>query len=192
MNRKEMFKKQLNYIKNNNYKSNIEILLDLIPEYFFNIPASSTGKYHPAFSLGEGGLVRHTKVAIEFASQILSLESFNDIFTPDEKDLMICALILHDNFKSGVEKQEYTVSDHPLLASNFLKENKDRTTFSLKEIDFLVDIISSHMGEWNTNYKKEEILPKPKTKYEIFVHVCDYLSSRKFLDIKFENNEIIQ
>ena len=27
-------------------------------------------------------------------------------------------------------------------------------------------------------------------KYQRFVHMCDFLSSRKFLDIKFENNDI--
>ena len=41
-------------------------------------------------------------------------------------------------------------------------------------------------------YTKEEILPKPKDKYQNFVHMCDYLASRKFLDIKFEDNEIIE
>ena len=49
------------------------------------------------------------------------------------------------------------------------------------------------MGPWNTDYlTKEEILPKPKNKYQNFVHMCDYLASRKFLDIKFENDEIIE
>ena len=36
------------------------------------------------------------------------------------------------------------------------------------------------------------ILPKPSDKYEFFVHECDYLASRKFIDVKFdENDEII-
>ena len=48
------------------------------------------------------------------------------------------------------------------------------------------------MGPWTTDYKGNEILEKPKDKYQRFVHMCDYLSSRKFLDIKFENNDIIE
>ena len=28
-------------------------------------------------------------------------------------------------------------------------------------------------------------------KYQKFVHMCDYLASKKFLDIKFENNNIV-
>ena len=46
------------------------------------------------------------------------------------------------------------------------------------------------MGPWNTDYDGNEILPKPKTKYENFVHMCDFLSSKKFLDVKFDNNNI--
>lgn len=47
------------------------------------------------------------------------------------------------------------------------------------------------MGPFTKNYKGEETLKKPKDKYQRFVHMCDYLSSKKFLDIKFENDEII-
>ena len=46
--------------------------------------------------------------------------------------------------------------------------------------------------QWNKdNYTNKEILPKPVTKLQRFVHMCDYLASRKFLDVQFENNEII-
>lgn len=41
--------------------------LEYAPEYFWRIPASSTGNHHPHFALGEGGLVRHTKAAVWIA-----------------------------------------------------------------------------------------------------------------------------
>lgn len=51
----------------------------------------------------------------------------------------------------------------------------------------LADLITTHMGQWNTDYKtKEEIMPKPSTKAQSFVHLCDYLASRKFLEFNFE------
>ena len=50
---------ELNYIKDENFRNNIEKILNSLPEYFWKVAASSTGKYHPEFSLGEGGLVRH-------------------------------------------------------------------------------------------------------------------------------------
>jgi len=47
--------------------------------------------------------------------------------------------------------------------------------------------IKSHMGQWNTDYKtKEEMLPKPQNEIEKFTHLCDYLASRKMLEINFE------
>ena len=47
--------------------------------------------------------------------------------------------------------------------------------------------ISTHMGQWNTDYKTQrEILPLPKTKMQNFVHICDYLASRKCLEFNFD------
>ena len=60
----------------------------------------------------------------------------------------------------------------------------------MSDCPFSVDIancIHSHMGKWNTDYRtKREILPKPKTVVEKFVHTCDYLASRKYLEFKFD------
>ena len=61
-----------------------------------------------------------------------------------------------------------------------------------QELDLVCRCIATHMGPWTTNYKGEEVLECPKDKYQRFVHMCDYLASRKFLDIKFDkNNNII-
>ena len=47
------------------------------------------------------------------------------------------------------------------------------------------------MGQWNyDSYKQKEVLPKPKTAEQRFVHMCDYLASRKFIDVKFNGNDI--
>ena len=65
----EQFKTEIGYIKNLRYQENIKILVELLPDYFFEIPASSTGKYHPSYALGDGGLVRHVKVAVRIAHE---------------------------------------------------------------------------------------------------------------------------
>ena len=52
--------------------------------------------------------------------------------------------------------------------------------------------ISSHMGQWNTDRKSSVVLPLPTTKYQKFVHLCDYLSSRKFMNVKFVDDEIVE
>ena len=46
----------LNTFGNEDIKNFAIVLLDNIPEYIWHVGASSTGKYHPSYSLGEGGL----------------------------------------------------------------------------------------------------------------------------------------
>ena len=75
MEKTEVFKKELSYIKNHKFLNDIKVIISLLPDYFFEVPASSTGKYHPSFSLGDGGLVRHTKVAVRIAVELLNNNS---------------------------------------------------------------------------------------------------------------------
>ena len=191
MNKVDSFKKELFYIKDNRYRNSVSKLIELIPDYFFTVAASSTGKYHPAFSLGDGGLLRHTKVAVKIAYDLLQDKIFGDKYTDNEKDLMLISIILHDSIKHGFEDSKYTKVEHPILAANFVKDNQDQTEFTDEEINFISNCIISHMGPWNTDYlTHEEILPLPKTKYQNFVHMCDYLASRKYLNVNFVNGEI--
>ena len=101
MNKEKIFEIELEYIKNEKYKENTKKLLELVPDYFFEVPAASTGKYHPSFAQGEKGLVRHTKVAIRIAKDILDVEYMNNGFTQDEKELILIALLFHDSHKLG-------------------------------------------------------------------------------------------
>ncbi len=191
MNKVKEFKQELEYIKNERIRRSAEILIKLVPDYFFFVPASSTGKYHPSFSQNEGGLLRHTKVATIIGKEILSLEYTNNLYTENEKDLLLLAIMLHDTQKLGNPEERYTRFDHPLLAAEFIEQNKDKTELKAEEINLLKRVIFSHMGQWNkSNYSSIE-LPKPSDKYEFFVHMCDYLSSKKFLEVKFdEENKI--
>lgn len=191
MNKVEVFNKEYTYIKKPKYRENLKKLVEMLPDYFFEVAASSTGKYHPSFSLGDGGLVRHTKAAVRIAYELYGTESVTGKFTDDEKDLMLFGLLLHDGLKHGKEKSEYTVFEHPLVVCDFIRENKEKLTLTDSEIDFITNVISAHMGPWTTDYRGNEVLPKPANKYQRFVHMCDFLASRKFLDIKFDNNDII-
>lgn len=191
MNKIETFNKEYTYIKDKKYVDNLKIMIDLLPDYFFEVPAASTGKYHPEFAQGNGGLVRHTKFAVRIAHELYSDESVTGTFNQNEKDLMIFALVLHDGLKSGLIKEEYTKVDHPVLVANYIRDNKDKLTLTDNEIEFICNVIESHMGPWNTDYKGNEVLPKPINKYQRFVHMCDFLASRKFLNTKFNNNDIV-
>ncbi len=186
-----VFDKELSYIKNSRLKEALKMFIGLLPDYFFSIPAASTGKYHPSFTTGEGGLVRHVKVACRIGYELLNNDSLFNSYTEDEKDLLLMAILLHDGLKEGLVKEKYVRFDHPLLMANFIKENGSKASVTEDEVNILSSSISSHMGPWNTNMPYSDVvLPLPKTKYEQFVHMCDYISSRKFLDVKFDGNNI--
>ncbi len=185
------FEEELKYIKDKRIRENLIIMINKLPEYFFEVPASSTGKYHPDFSLGEGGLLRHTKAAVRIAVELFNDSALNN-FTQNEKDLIIFAITLHDGLKSGLQKSEYTLFEHPILMSNYIKENKKDLTLENDELNLICRCIETHMGPWTTNYKGEDVLSPPKDKYQRFVHMCDYLASRKFLDINFDKNNNIK
>jgi len=190
MDKINVFNKELSYIKNNRIKESAKVLIESLPDYFFVIPASSTGKYHPPFTLGNGGLVRHTKVAVRIAYELLNNNSVNN-YTNDEKDLIILSLILHDGLKSGIIQEKHTRFDHPLLISKLIKDNQEKTELNDSEISYICEAIESHMGQWNKDFNDNEVLPLPKSKNSRFVHMCDYLASRKFLDVKFDSNDNI-
>lgn len=180
MNKKDNFTRELMFITNQEIRNITEELIEQLPDYFFNVPASSTGKYHPNYALGEGGLLRHTKAAVHIANELFSLEMFKPLL--DQKDFIIAALILHDGLKHGRTLGVYAVAEHPVLASDFIKE-----TCKNKEIGGkIADLVLTHMGQWNTEWNSvKEIMPKPSTKAQNFVHLCDYLASRKCLEFNF-------
>ena len=186
-----IFNNELELIKNDRLRRSCEVLLNELPDYFYEIPASSTGKYHPKFALGEGGLVRHTKVAVRIAYEIIKTQSIGNVFTDDEKDLILISLMLHDGLKEGFPKEKYTKFDHPILAANFVKDKANLTELTSEEVKLISTNISSHMGEWNKSDYSDVTLPLPKNKYQKMVHMCDLLASRKFINVEFDGNDII-
>ena len=56
----------LNTFVNNDIKEFAVELLNTLPDYVWHVGASSTGKYHPEYSLGDGGLMRHQVAVVRF------------------------------------------------------------------------------------------------------------------------------
>lgn len=186
MNRKAaVFSKELNWIKSEKIREFVADELERLPDYFFEVAASSTGKYHPTYALGEGGLVRHTKAAVAIAKDLLGLEMYGR-YSAEDKDIILAALILHDGMKHGTAGGKYTVATHPTEMADFIQADCAKR-LGQETCDKLYSAIAAHMGQFNTDYKtKKEILPKPQTAMQKFVHQCDYLASRKYLEVNFE------
>ena len=187
MNKIKYFTKEISYIKDESKRRDIEVLINLLPDYFFTIPASSTGKYHPKFAGTISGLVKHTKAAVRIAYDLF--ETVNN-FSDNDKDLIIMALIMHDGLKKGIEEEKYTRFDHPLLVSKMIMEHANNLEMDIDDVRKMCMLIESHMGKWNTNKYSKVELPVPTSEIQRFVHRCDYLASRNYLNIKFVKLDI--
>lgn len=190
--KKEIFYDELNYIKGENLRKSLCSLIELLPDYFFKEPAASTGKYHPKYAQGEGGLLRHTKAAVRIGYELLQDLSISKKYTSHEKDLMLMALLLHDGFKKGINEERYTKFDHPLIAAKVVLDNASKVGLSKADATFISEAIKTHMGDYTVDYNGNEVLEKPHTKYQNFVHMCDFLASRKCLLVPFDEHNNIE
>lgn len=182
MDKIKVFSHELNLIQNPNIRAFTEKCIEQTPDYFYTVPASSTGKYHPEYSLGDGGLIRHTKAVCYFANELLGLEHNKEKFTADERDMIIAAAILHDSYKYGDVKDKYTIADHAAFAAKKISANESELASRI------ADLVLTHMGEWNVDKNGKELAPKPTSVTQKFLHECDYLASRKRIAVDFGDN----
>ena len=191
MEKEEMFLDELGYITDDGLSDALLNIINMLPEYWFHDAASSTGKYHPEYALGEGGLLRHSKAAMRIGYELLNNPCIGDKYTEKEKNLMLMSLLVHDGLKLGLPQEKYTRFDHPILMANFIIDNKEEIGLSMEDATFMADVIKTHMGPWTTDYDGNEVLERPKTKYQNFVHMCDFLASRKCLLVPFDKDNNI-
>ena len=179
-------------IVNEDIRKFAEVLVDGLPNYIWEVGASSTGKYHPQYSLGAGGLMRHQIAVVRFLNYFFELEQYNTKFTSREMDLMRIAGLVHDGRKSGeqvdYERSKFTKFDHPIQMANVIR-SFDGAYLNHDEIEFIAHCVESHMGQWNIDRKTGEVLEKPTDDCQHFVHLADYLASRKDLTMAFDNVE---
>lgn len=186
----KVFIDELKWIQSDNLREFAAAVVQKLPDYFFDVPASSTGKYHSKTACGPGGLVRHTKAALMIAEDLFRVDLLFP-FSQEEKDCILIALMFHDGWKHGdVTRSKYTSFDHPLVAVKHIEEfytDTDMPSITETQKSLIVAGISSHMGQWNTNNRSSIVLPKPETEVQRFVHLCDYMASRRYLIYEFEH-----
>ena len=152
-----------------------DFLEEKVPEYFARIPASASGKYHPGYSQGYGGLVRHTLAAAAIAKDIVQLEYLR--LSPGDQDLIYAATLLHDTYKQGRYESGTTERAHPnIAAQEILAFAKTKGEEKLGQL--LGGLVVSHMGQWGNQ--------KPGNRGQFLVHLADYLASRKYLDVQWQ------
>lgn len=186
---KNKFIKEVSKINNDAWRLACMALVDKLEDYFWHVAASSSGKYHPSCDLGDGGLVRHSIMVSNVAVDLIVAEIFIED-TKINRDKAIIASLFHDCLKHGIgeTKSDHTVFEHPIYASDFIREN-------LKDVideDNLNDIcraINTHMGKWTTSKYSSVTLTPPVTAFEKLIHTADYIASRKYIGGLTEWNE---
>lgn len=188
-----VFINELNYIKDNNLNAFARELIANAEDYFFTVPASSSGKYHPQFSLGVGGLVRHTRCVAYFAMS--AGESYN--FDQHTTDLLVIAALAHDIKKQGHISNGHTVREHPLYGADYVIEmqNKFPNFITKEDAEKIAGAVRSHMGKWEGTREwvkdtTKELFPMPKDGFEQALQMADYVASRKYiLSFQFDETE---
>lgn len=181
----EIFAKEIALIKDPSLQRFTAHYFDYCtPDIFWETGASASGKYHPDFAKGEGGLVRHTKAVVMFCDELLRMSQWA-YMTDARKDIAIMACLFHDTCKYGmtneVDTSEY--KNHAENAAINVAESwgeyfNDYCPYELTQA------IRSHMGQWSTNRDD-----RPFTPIDRLVHLADYIASRNFISIpELEDN----
>ena len=175
----KLFEREINLIVDEDLRMAVKSYMEeRTPDYFWTDGASSSGKYHPQFSQGKGGLVRHTKAVVMFAEELLRMSSYA-YMKAEYKDYVIAACLLHDTVKYGMGKE----IDKSAYADHGKNAAREFDHFAChychyRPSEFLLNAISSHMGQWTTD--RED---RPFTPIDRCVHMADYMASRAFIDI---------
>ena len=174
----KLFERELSLIQDEELRTITEgYMEEAVPAYFWTDGASSSGKYHPAFSQGIGGLVRHTKAVVMFAEELMRMSSYA-YMREEYKDYVYVACIIHDTAKYGFLdtpcKDEYR--NHARNASEAFRCYCQEHDYTPSE--FLLNAVSAHMGQWSA--ERED---RPFTSIDRCVHMADYIASRSFIDI---------
>lgn len=167
----------------------VELVFEhLCPSYFWTAAATSTGKHHPKISQGPGGLVSHTKLAVRFGSDLLTVMMPNT--SRENRDSVIAALILHDlrKFVDSPNKMlpGSTYMHGELLATQIRALLKSIEHDMSSDFYNMIIAIKLHMGQWSvTNPLYYNYANGTQQKICDCVHMADYIASRKTLDLDF-------
>lgn len=181
MKNSEFFEHEIQNIEDEDLRDFVRFFFDeKVGNWFWRSGASRSGKYHPVFSQGEGGLVRHTRAAAWVCEELLRLSSYA-YMSAEYKDFARVAVLLHDTRKygSGDTEDKGCYKEHGKLAADAVY-NAWHEFFNGGDScpDLLIMAIRSHMGQWI-----EDRNDRPFTNIDRLVHLSDYISSWKFWDI---------
>lgn len=134
--------------------------------------AAQYGGYHDG---KVGGLLNHIRKLLRYAEVAMTEYELLHTMSPEERDLVILGLVVHDfgkilELKNGAYT-EISIVPHTYLGIEIISKYKDLIEETYNEMFYreLQAIILEHHGEFGE---------RPKTVYAYLVHVIDLLDSR--------------
>lgn len=179
------------------------------PDYFWTAPSSTTGKWHPKYAQGKGGIIRHTKAAVWWGIELMKPFSISDEY----KSVVVASLILHDLRKNGDSLEEKAKKGYAITKTHGVdlvgKMASDSGYTNVGSApawkEYIFRAISSHMGIWTSptilapylltafqgnkdndsdndavmNTITMEVVKSTQELIALVVHLADYCASRK-------------
>lgn len=160
-------------------------MIKKIPDYIFDMPSSTSGKYHNKIQCLPHGQVYHIIMFAEILNYLLALKCNKEKFkSPRQRDAMRCVPYFHDAIKCGWDGSSYTVHEHPILAGTWVREEKTEHDIDDTAKEAIARMCERHSGEFTSFQKSKTILPEPENEMERMIHMCDILSSRNNIDMQ--------
>ena len=171
----ELLSFEVAQIDDDEIRNFVKMTLDNVDPIHRIKPASSTGKYHPKYAAGEGGLIRHTKVVVRNIIELIRATPAIEC----EKDELIAAAIIHDMWKYPEGRDhEFTAFDHPALGGQWCKDHGFETIGRL---------VAAHQGIWTTSRQMPGFENEQPRKFDEWcLHYSDLLASRTYLRCDFD------
>ena len=162
-----------------------EDMIKKMPDYIFEMPSSTSGKYHNKTQCQTHGQVYHIIMFAEIVNYRLALKGNRERFkSAEQRDAIRCTAYFHDALKLGNNGSTHSVFDHPLLSAEWVRNTSVEHDIEQKIKNIIADMCAAHSGEFCTSKRSSIVLPEPKNAMELFVHECDILSSRNNIDMQ--------
>lgn len=174
----------LNAIGDHGIHSFVAKCLDNAPLYFWTIPSSLSGKYHPEWALGDGGLLRHTICGMYYVEEIAETYGVYG----RNVDLALAASALHDSHKYGIDFNPDYSHMHPYLPRAQYKDFKN-WMMSDEDFELIFRAVERHMGNIESGCWQTISGLKPESNIEKVVHLADYVASRSKTLFSFDCDE---
>lgn len=171
----ELLSYEVAQIDDDEIRNFVKMTLDNVDPIHRIKPASSTGKYHPKYAAGEGGLIRHTKVVVRNIIELIRATPAIEC----EKDELIAAAIIHDMWKYPEGRDhEFTAFDHPALGGQWCKDHG---------FDTIGELVAAHQGIWTTSRQMPGFENEQPRKFDQWcLHFADLMASRAYLACDFD------